>query len=128
MKYLADFINFRRLCLINAQSALESAETLQRGKANHIAYHLCTLTLEEIGKVFIAWFNDNRTQKDEEEPETLVLDDQTKKVFWAFWWETFGKDIPTLQQIDGNKAFASNLHQRRLQSLYTETTDTVYAI
>ncbi len=127
MKDISDFINFRNFCLTNAASALDSAETLQNRKANHISYHLCTLALEEIGKVFIAWFNFNRTQKEENEVTTLALDDHTKKIFWAFWWETFGNEIPTQQQVDSNKKLASSIHQRRLQTLYTEPSDTVSA-
>lgn len=127
MKDIKDFISFRNLCLTNAEAALTSAATLRNQKANHISYHLCTLALEEIGKVFIAWFNFNRTQSDDGETSLLALDDHTKKIFWAFWWETFAKEIPTQQQIDGNKKLASNIHSRRLQSLYTEMTDTLPA-
>jgi AbiV family abortive infection protein len=127
MKAIKDFISFRKLCLINAEAALMAAEVLRNKKANHISYHLCTLALEEIGKVFIAWFNYNRSRNDENEDGPLALDDHTKKIFWAFWWETFGNEIPTQHQIDSNKKLASNIHLRRLQSLYTETNDTVPA-
>lgn len=127
MKDIKDFISFRKLCLINAETALTSAMALRNQKANHISYHLCTLALEEIGKVFIAWFNYNRSQKLENEDGPLALDDHTKKIFWAFWWETFGEEIPTQLQIDSNRKLASNIHSKRLQSLYTETTDTVPA-
>jgi len=123
MKNIADFINFRKLCLANAEAAIVSAEGLQHKNANHIAYHLSTLALEEIGKIYIAWFNFNRSQKSEDNEISLTLDDHTKKIFWAFWWETFGKEIPTQEQINDNKSLASKIHQRRLQSLYTEITD-----
>ncbi|NTD96364.1 AbiV family abortive infection protein [Agrobacterium tumefaciens] len=124
MKNLAEFINFRKLCLENAKTAIRSAKELQDKQANHIAFHLCILSLEEIGKVVICWSNYCNYQKTNLD-KPLVIDDHIKKLFWAIWWPLLGQEIPTQADINEYKSLASNIHHKRLESLYTEIADTV---
>jgi len=125
MNSLDHFISFRKLCIENAHTALESAKTLVT--ANHIAYHLCTLSLEEIGKATIAWFNYCNAQKSNSEDRLLVIDEHVKKIFWAIWWPFMGQEVLTTKHLNENRSFASHIHQRRLQSLYTELGDSLPA-
>lgn len=125
MKNLSDFINFRRICLENAKTALRSAKELQYINANHIAFHLCTLALEEIGKVIICWSNYCRSMESSKQKTMLAIDDHVKKIFWALWWPSFGSELLTVDQMNENKSFASTMHKRRLESLYTELNDTI---
>lgn len=127
MNNLTEFIKFRKICLENVGTALRAAKELQNKQANHIAFHLCTLALEEIGKVIICWFNYCRSQEDGKEKGMLAIDDHIKKIFWAVWWPSFGSELLTTAQMNENKSFASHIHQRRLESLYTELSDTVPA-
>lgn len=127
MNSLSDFIKFRKICLQNAETALRSAKELQNKQANHIAFHLCTLTLEEIGKVIICWFNYCRSEEAGQEKGMLAIDDHIRKLFWAVWWPSFGAELLTTTQMNENKSFASYIHQKRLESLYTELSDTVPA-
>jgi len=123
MKTINEFIEFRKICLENAKTAFLSAKELQNKAANHIAYHLCTLSLEEIGKVVICWSNYCKVEKTGVDVP-LVIDDHVKKLFWAIWWPLLGVEIPTQAHIDQFKSLASNIHQKRLKSLYTEINDT----
>jgi len=127
MENLADFIKFRKICLENAGTALNSAKVLQHKKANHIAFHLCTLALEEIGKVIICWSNYCRSMEKGDDKTMLVIDDHIKKIFWALWWPSFGAELLTTEQMNENRSFASTIHKRRLESLYTELDDHIPA-
>lgn len=119
--------NFRTLCLSNAEAALSAAESLVGKKANHIAYHLTVLCLEEIGKIFLGWCLLN--QKDEwgKEKLNIPLDDHVKKLFWAIWGPTFMSQIIDKGQMDKIKGLATILHEKRLNVLYTNLNDTVPA-
>jgi AbiV family abortive infection protein len=52
---IAQYNTFRKLCLINAESAINSAELLINKDANHIVYHLLVLVIEEVGKIFVGF-------------------------------------------------------------------------
>jgi AbiV family abortive infection protein len=124
---IAQYNAFRKLCLVNAESAIKSAELLINKDANHIVYHLLVLAIEEIGKIFVG-FNEfvKEEQWDKENPN-FGFDDHTKKLFWAIWGPTIGNEIITKQQWEENQRMASTLHQRRLNSLYTGINDIISA-
>ncbi len=125
MEKIEDFIRFRALCLENAESAITSAFLLQGQDANHISFHLATLALEEVGKVVIGWMNYNRSIDSRDDSGELAIDDHVKKIFWAFWWQTFGHEIINKEQMDEVRFLAKTLFQRRQESLYTAVGDFV---
>ena len=120
----ARFNAFRRLCLINADAALQSAELLAGKNANHIAYHLTVLALEEIGKIFVGFREFLKEEEWSRESVNFGFDDHVKKLFLAIWGPSIGKEIITKEQWEENQGMASSLHQRRLESLYTSLSDT----
>jgi AbiV family abortive infection protein len=114
---------FRKLCLINAADAIKSAELMANHEVNHIAYHLLVLSIEEIGKIFVGF---NELVKDEQwsrENPNFGFDDHVKKLFWAIWGPTIGQERITKKQWEENQKMASNLHTKRLESLYTGLLD-----
>lgn len=109
---------FRKLCNQNAKDALKAAELLIGKDVNHIVFHLSVLALEEIGKIFILWFNLSSEETWDKDKSKIPLDDHIKKIFWAVWGPPFSKEI-----IDETTNMASQLHNKRLDSLYTDLLD-----
>jgi len=114
---------FRTLCLKNAEDAIRAAETLQDKGLNHICYHLATLGLEEIGKVFIGWYNLNTNPDWDREKNKIPLDDHIKKLFWSIWGPSIGQETIDKKQIEEYRGMASKIHSNRLATLYTEIHD-----
>lgn len=115
---------FRDICLKNAEDFLRTAESLVGKNVNHIAFHLAALAMEEVGRVSLAWFQIAGNEKDSEIEINLSADDHIKKLFWAIWGPSFGREKITKEQIEQRKNMATGIHNRRLFSLYTELTDT----
>jgi AbiV family abortive infection protein len=121
---IKSYQQFRQFCHQNAEDALKAAELLLRKGVNHIVFHLSVLALEEIGKIFIFWHNLNAAETWEKDKFTIPLDDHIKKLFWAIWGPSFGKEKITRQSIDESRGMASQLHNKRLDVLYTDQKDT----
>jgi AbiV family abortive infection protein len=124
---IAQYNTFRKLCLINAESAINSAELLINKDANHIVYHLLVLVIEEVGKIFVGFNEFVREEQWDKENPNFGFDDHIKKLFWAILGPTIGKEVITKVEWEENQKMASTLHQRRLNSLYTAISDTVPA-
>ncbi|WP_299528835.1 AbiV family abortive infection protein [Ulvibacterium sp.] len=122
---LIKFNTFRRLCLTNAEDAIRTAEELENKGVNHIAFQLLVFSLEEIGKVFVGWYQFNAKETWGKEAYNIPMDDHIKKLFWAIWGPSFTNEKFTSQQMEEIKEMASNLHTRRLSVMYTELSDTV---
>lgn len=123
-KVLKQYNDFRSLCLKNSENAIEVAEGLIGQNSNHIAYHLTVLCLEEIGKIFLGWCLLNQKEDWGKEKLSIPIDDHVKKLFWAIWGPTFGKNATSNEQMDKIRGMASSLHERRLEVLYTQMQDT----
>lgn len=117
--------DFKKLCLKNAEDAISSAELLADKEVNHIAFQLLVLGLEEIGKIFVGWYNLNNDAEEGKEPVKIPIDDHVKKLFWAIWGPSFGNEKFTTEQMAEIKSMASNLHDKRLSVMYTDLNDTV---
>jgi AbiV family abortive infection protein len=122
---LEKYNRFRDLCLANAEDALNTAEELQNKSVNHIAFYLTVYGLEEIGKIFIGWYQLTTKEKWDRENVNIPLDDHIKKIFWAIWWFTFAKEKITKKQISELTNLAKNLHNKRLDVMYTTLSDKV---
>lgn len=115
---------FKAICLKNAGDFVQTAEGLIGKNVNHIAFHLAVLCMEEVGKTYLVWFQLMSDERGSDEEINLATDDHIKKLFWAVWGNSLGKEKITQEQIDERKNIANNIHNRRLFSLYTEITDT----
>ena len=121
---LARFYRFRDLCFANAEAALKAAKVLQNKHVNHIAYHTLVLALEEIGKIFVGFNEFMKPLKRKEETLNWGFDDHIKKLFWAVWGPSIGRETITKVQWNENQRLATQLHESRLASLYTALDDT----
>lgn len=120
---LTRFNEFRKLCLVNAETALGSAELLAGKKANHIVFHLAVLSLEEIGKIFIGWYHTSKQDHWNKPAVNIPFDDHVKKLFYAIWMPSFAKEKIDKTQIDEHQGMATLLHKKRLTTLYTDFAD-----
>lgn len=118
-------------CLDNAESLISSAEELKgKGGRANIAYALATLGLEETGKASLlkSAFAIEEMNIVLDEERNLGLDDHIKKLFWAIWGASFGKEEITKESIEQFQGLANTIHSKRLEYLYTDTTKTHRAI
>jgi len=120
MKKTSKLKKIRTTCLQNAESFVDAARKLDKdNKFRHIQYHLAALALEEIGKAeiigmrYIAGIH-------KKEPAVGGYEKKKKKLFWALWGPSFGKDLITKEQIEQYKGLASIIHRKRLFSLYVD--------
>ncbi len=123
--YLKKFNVFRTLCLQNASDCLKSADLLKDQGVNHIVFHLATTALEEIGKIFIGWYQLSNKEEWDSERINIPIDDHIKKIFWAVWWPSIGNEKITKENMDATNGMATKIHELRLFSLYTDLADTV---
>jgi AbiV family abortive infection protein len=120
----AESINaIRRECLLNARRFIFASKKLPEGRFNNIKYHLCTIALEEIGKASLItskYIADSTFNLEKE--KNWGLDDHVKKLFWAFWGASFGREKITHELITHYQGIAKKIHENRLDSLYTNPT------
>jgi AbiV family abortive infection protein len=119
------FNNFRLLCLKNAEDNLRAARELVNKQLNHLCFHLCILSLEEIGKIFMAWMKLTHVESWDKETMNVTLDDHIKKLFFAIWGPSIGQDVITKQQWNENQYMAKQLHELRLLFLYGDLEDQI---
>lgn len=116
------FNEFQRICLKGSEDLLVAAlASLEKG-LDHIAFHLTALALEEIGKVDLVWMAAMIEDKPSEREINLDIDDHEKKLFWAVWGPSFGRQKITKEQIEQLQGMARNIHSRRMDYLYADPT------
>lgn len=109
-----------KACLSHAADLLAAAiKTHSELKLSNIAYHLAALALEEVGKADLVAVNYIATSRDGTVswPEKHA-DDHVKKLFWALWGPSFGRQVINQEQIDSFKGLAQRIHETRLKGLY----------
>jgi len=119
------FNAFRDLCLRNAEDNLRAAKELVNKQVNHICFHLCILSLEEVGKIFMAWMKLTHVENWDRESMNVALDDHIKKIFFAIWGPSIGKEVITKEQLKENQYVARQLHELRLLFLYGDLEDKI---
>lgn len=119
------FNAFRDLCLKNAEDNLRAAKELVSKKLNHLSFHLCILSLEEVGKIFMAWMKLTHVENWDRETMNIALDDHIKKLFFAIWGPSIGRDVITKEQWEENQYMARQLHEQRLAFLYGDLEDQI---
>ena len=110
--------------LDHAADLLSGAQLLADGFA-HLAYHLAVLALEEVGRASlivmqaIADGDDGGARRFER-----AAADHVRKLFWALWGPSFGRELITREQIEEIRGLATAIHETRLAGLYYGGPDT----
>lgn len=114
----------RDACLASAEAFLAAAERELGKGADHISFHLALLAFEEIGKSILATIEHITTVGEREREDNLsaALEDHPKKIFWALWGGGLMRNNTlSAKDIQENQRLANTLHDRRLETLYTDT-------
>ena len=106
--------------MANAEALVNSAKTLEGESTSHIRYNLAVLALEEVGKAVISQMNAFGTTSDSDDNQgSISTDDHVKKLFWVFFSPLVEQGKFTREYIESNRGMARRIHERRLESLYT---------
>jgi len=111
-------------CIIHSRALLNSAKAVQAIGHHHIAYHLATLALEEIGRKELIAVQSISSAKIT--PPTWVekhTQDHAKKLFWCFFGGWFLSEKLTKERLEGLQSLAKHIHSTRLAGLYVECTE-----
>lgn len=110
----------RETCLASAEALLSAAERELNKGVDPICFHLALLALEEIGMSTLSTIN-HMNQIAGTDKEELATDEHIRKLFWALWGGSLiRKDKWTKASIEENRHLATTLHDRRLETLYTD--------
>jgi AbiV family abortive infection protein len=103
----------RKACLDNANELLLSARAIRALDLNNIAYHLASLSLEEIGKatIIVMTAAAEETAPERDRPLEKWMEDHVRKLFWALWGPTFGREKITGDQMQGFMHLANSIHE-----------------
>jgi AbiV family abortive infection protein len=111
-------------CQSHANDLLNAArKILDDGISPNIAYHLAALALEEIGKSsLIGMIHTIKTEKGDNIPwAEKQIDDHVKKLYWALWGPSFGRELLTTEQIESYIGLAQTIHENCISGLYVDT-------
>jgi len=116
------FNKFRGVCLKNAEDLLKASKVSLNAGIDHASFHLALLALEEIGKMEMEIIRVMSLLNPGPEPLrfNLSIDDHQRKLFFAFWGPSFGREKQTKMLIENNHTLAKNLHESRLLYLYAD--------
>ena len=85
----------------------------------HLAYHLATIALEELGKAQLIGMH-SFAKDDADSWYKKQTDDHVKKLFWALWGQFLSSKRPDQKEIDQIRGTATIIHETRLRGLYVE--------
>jgi AbiV family abortive infection protein len=105
-------------CRSHAQDLFDGATLLRDKSLPHLAYHLATLALEELGKAQLIGMK-SFAKDDAGSWYGKQFDDHIKKLFWAIWGDVFGKR-PDPKEIEQLRGTATIIHNNRLRGIYVE--------
>lgn len=110
----------RETCLASAEALLSTAERELNKGVDPVCFHLALLALEEIGMSILSTIN-HMNQTAHTDKEEFATDEHIRKLFWALWGGSLiRKNKWTKESIEENRHLASTLHDRRLETLYTD--------
>lgn len=119
-----NIINSRKACLSHAEDLIRAAiRLLSDEKLPNISYHLAVLALEEIGKSFLivmAHTHFTNQSEDSSWNPQKFYSDHIKKLFWAIWGPSIGREKITKNQIESFQGLSHKIHETRLQGLYVD--------
>ncbi|MGA8086354.1 MAG: AbiV family abortive infection protein [Terracidiphilus sp.] len=123
MKSPAEFTPAIEACLQNAEKLISAAHTSAVPGSYHIAFHLATMALEEIGKSSMIFLDaiDRKPLLPDEEAKTPLkwVDDHERKLFWAIWLPG-RENLRDWHTIPAAMEFARGIHKDRLDTLYVD--------
>jgi AbiV family abortive infection protein len=123
MKSPEEFMPAIEACLQNAEKLISAAQTSAVPGSYHIAFHLATMALEEIGKSSMIFIDglQHKVTLDEEESKTPLkwIDDHERKLFWAIWVPG-RENLCDWRTIPAAMEFARGIHKDRLDTLYVD--------
>lgn len=107
-------------CVSHAKDLLEAA-IRESEFAPNIAFHLATLSLEEIGKAELLMISfASKLEKREDNYAERKMDDHVRKIFHAIWGPYFSENSITKEQVHKLEGMATNLHTNRMRGLYVD--------
>jgi len=109
----------------HAKDLYEGAKLLREKGFPNVAYHLATLTLEELGKAQLIGMQ-SFAKEDADSWYRNQMGDHVKKLFWALWGDVFGKR-PDRQELEQIRGTATIIHNNRLKGLYVDVTEDLVA-
>lgn len=110
----------RETCLVSAEALLSTAERELGKGVDPICFHLALLALEEIGMLTLSTIN-HMSQTARTGKEEFATDEHIRKLFWALWGGGLMRKTKwTKESIEQNRHLATTLHDRRLETLYTD--------
>jgi AbiV family abortive infection protein len=81
-----DHLALLTACVVNARALLESARAVELAGHHNIAYHLATLSLEELGKREIYQLQEAaKAIGDPPSWQVSAVQDHVKKLFWCLY-------------------------------------------
>jgi AbiV family abortive infection protein len=111
-------------CIDHARALLNSAKAVQDAGHPNIAYHLATLTLEELGRRELLAVQTVAATKDVPLAwKQKHTQDHIKKLFWCFFGAGFLSEKWTKQRLEGMESLAKQIHAKRLTGLYVDNND-----
>jgi AbiV family abortive infection protein len=108
-------------CLDHGRALLNSARAVQDAGHPNIAYHLATLTLEELGRRELLAVQAVAATRDV--PPAWMqkhTQDHIKKLFWCFFGAGFLSEKWTKERVEGMQGLATRIHRKRLTALYVD--------
>lgn len=110
----------RETCLTSAEALLSSAERELGKGADPVSFHLALLALEEVGMSILSTIN-YMSRTAHTDKEEFATDEHVRKLFWALWGGGLVRKTKwTKESIEQNRHLATTLHDRRLETLYTD--------
>ncbi len=116
------------ICLSHSKDLLETSKR-EVDCVPNIAFHLATLSLEEIGKAELLMSNfAAKLEENEYASSENKMDDHIRKLFFALWGPYFSKNSITKETVRKLEGVAKNLHLNRIKGLYVEVKEEVATI
>src|SRR5215472_3811544 len=111
-------------CVAHARDLLESAVAVMVIGRWNIAYHLATLSLEELGRRQLIAIQSARTDQNTERAwQSKTTQDHVKKLFWCFYGGSKIDDMVDQAKFFEMSDFATKIHANRLAGLYVDDSD-----
>ncbi|MBI3521463.1 MAG: AbiV family abortive infection protein [Chloroflexi bacterium] len=104
--------------LAHAEDLLAGARLL--APYPNLAFHLAVLSLEEVGRSSLIVMEEVARRDDEGGRLRHESEDHVRKLFWAFWGPSFGREVITGDQIRSFQDLAQEVHEKRQRGLYVD--------
>ena len=101
--------------LVHAEDLLAGARRL--AEFPHLAYHFGVLALEEVGRSTLIVLR-RLSQRGDSRRLERESEDHVRKLFWALWGPSFGRELITGEQIEEFRGLAKHIHETRKSALY----------